>query len=159
LSDAQVKARARANHELYLAKIVLGGWRREAGEQAIPASTLAQAFAGAVREHLVLAYGWFLLAICQANCPPQGPPRGCDELPAMPEGKVFPGEINEFRQLESSGWLADMLCRALPDPPAPRRSDNLASAPASLPDTEQAQIWLQELATRFERMGDSLDEC
>jgi hypothetical protein len=159
LSDAYTNTRARANRALYLAKIVLAAWRRDLDRREIPASTLAQAFQGAAREHLVAAYGWFLLAVCQAGTPPQGPPRGCRELPAMPAGKVYPAEINEFRQLESGGWLGDMLRDSPDDIPASRQQGNLAFAAGNLPAAEQVEGWLRQLETLIERMGDSLDEC
>lgn len=151
-------ARARANHELYLGKIVIAAWRLERAKEDIPAATLAQAFHPAVRDHLVAAYGWFLLAISQADVPPQGPPRSCDELPPMPEGRVYPPEINEFRQLEASGWLGEMLQAASFDMPGTRQPGNLAMPAQTGPSTEQVEYWAQQLLALFERMGDSLDE-
>ena len=151
-------ARARANHELYLGKIVIAAWRRERAKEDIPAATLAQAFHPGVRNHLVAAYGWFLLAISQADVPPQGPPQSCDELAPMPEGRVYPPEINEFRQLEASGWLGEMLQAASFDMPGTRQLGNLAMPAQTGPSTEQVEHWAQQLQALFERMGDSLDE-
>ena len=158
MSGANANSRARANHSLYLAKIVLSAWRRELERQDTPATVLAQAFHGAAREHLIAAYGWFLLAICRGDSPAHGLPRSCDELPPMPEGRVFPGEINEFRQLETSGWLADMLRDQEIAAPTPRQQGNLAVAAGDLPGTGQVAKWLEQLEALFERMGDSLDE-
>lgn len=158
MSDACSNSRARANRELYLAKIVLAAWRLDLDREDIPASTLAQAFQGGAREHLVAAYGWFLLAICQVETASQGPPRGCHELPAMPAGKVYPPEINEFRQLESSGWLGAMLRDSGSDFPAGRQQGNLVFAAGNLPAAEQVEGWMRQLEALIERMGDSLDE-
>jgi len=152
-------ARGRANHELYLAKIVLGAWRRELELQQIPASTLAQAFEEGAGEHLAAAYGWFLLAVIQAEGQQDRPPRGCQELPPLPAGKVFPPEINELRQLEANGWLGDMLrIRAPEHPRPPQQLDNLAVASRDIPGIEQLTQWRQQLAALFDRVGDSLDE-
>ncbi|MEM8564287.1 MAG: hypothetical protein AAGF57_18760, partial [Pseudomonadota bacterium] len=102
--------RARANHCLYLAKIVSQAWQEELDKERIASSTLTQAFLEPTRCHLIAAYGWFLLATCNAEPPPNGSlPRGCDDLQPMPEGRMFPPEINEFRQLEETGWLQTML--------------------------------------------------
>lgn len=151
-------ARARANHELYLAKIVTAAWRRELAREDVPAGTLAQAFHGGVRNHLIAAYGWFLLAISQAEVPPQGPPLCCEDLAPMPEGRVYPPEINEFRQLEASGWLCEMLQAPGADLPGVRQPGNLAFSAETPPATEQVEHWQQQLQSLFERMGDSLDE-
>ena len=158
MSGSNANNRAQSNHSLYLAKIVLSAWRRELQRQDIPATLLAQAFHGAAREHLMAAYGWFLLAISSGDRPPQGLPRSCDELPPMPEGRVFPGEINEFRQLETSGWLADMLRDQEPAGPTPRQQGNLAVAAGDAPGIGQVASWIEQLEAVFGRMGDSLDE-
>ncbi len=159
MSGALTDSRARANRELYLARIVLGAWRRELDRQLVPAGTLAQAFQGGARAHLVAAYGWFLLAICRTGLPAAGIPRGCAELPTMPQGQVYPPEINEFRQLEAAGWLGEMLRDAPEEVPAIRRPGNLAIEPGNLPALEQVENWLDRLEALIERMGDSLDEC
>lgn len=151
-------ARARANHALYLAKIVTAAWAMERGKQDIPASTLAQAFLAGARDHLVTAYGWFLLAISQGDMPPRGLPQCCAELLPMPKGRVYPPEINEFRQLERDGWLYDMLQPPSFDMPVKRQPDNLAVAAQMSPAIEQVEHWLRQLQGHFDRMGDSLDE-
>ena len=151
--------RARANHALYLAKILLAAWRSDLEQQRIPSTTLAQAYAPGAREHLITAYGWFLLTVSQASVPPAGPTRCCDELPPLPAGKVLPGEINEFRQLEASGWLGDMLRTRDIDTPVVRRPDNLAVVAGDAPGPEQMEGWLGAMSSLFDRMGDSLDEC
>ena len=151
-------ARARANHALYLGKIVIEAWRRELAREDVPAGTLAQAFHTGVHSHLVAAYGWLLLAVSPADVPPQGPPRCCAELPPMPAGRLYPPEINEFRQLEARGWLCEMLQSGTVDVPAARQPGNLASAVQHEQGAEQLEHWLAQLQGVFERMGDSLDE-
>jgi len=158
LSAGSTSRRALANHELYLAKIVLSAWRRDLDKQDIPARTLGQAFHNATREHLVAAYGWFLLSITRADAPTQGLPRTVEDLPPMPEGRVFPGEINEFRQLEGGGWLGQMLRRTDSEIPGPRQPGNLAFASTDVSGAEQAAGWVTQLEQLFDRMGDSLDE-
>lgn len=151
-------ARAKANHELYLGKIVISAWRRELAREDVPAATLAQAFYAGARNHLAAAYGWFLLAISQADVSAQAPPQSCEELPPMPEGRVYPPEINEFRQLEASGWLGEMLQTASFNMPGTRQPGNLAVPAQTSPTPEQVDHWVQQLQALFERMGDSLDE-
>ncbi len=151
-------SRAQANHRLYLAKIQLSAWRRELAAQDIPAITLGQAFQPAVREHLLDAYGWYLLAVTGMEADPAALPRSCAELPPVAEGKAVPGEIREFQQLERDGWLAELLSPLAPQAGAASSSFNLASTAPVLPDTERAGEWIQRLETLFDRMGDSLDE-
>jgi hypothetical protein len=144
---------------LYLTNIVLAAWRRELRAQNQPAATLALAFAPGAREHLIAAYGWFLLDISQAAVSPAGPPRNCDELPPVPAGKATPPEINEFRTLESGGWLAELLSSPVTPVSAPRQRDIVAVAPSSLPELEQVESWMAKLSSLMDRMSDSLDEC
>lgn len=158
-----INARAKANRALYLARIVISAWRDALERQDIPASTLNEAFQGGALEHLVSAYGWFLLAISQAAPLPTTPPRSCDDLSPMPEGRVFPPEINECRQLEAGGWIGQMLKaqhdRASGDNSAVRQQGNLAMAAAELPEAALVTRWLEQLEAMIERMGDLLDEC
>ena len=111
-------SRGRANHSLYLGKILLAAWRRETSNEVLPARVICQAYHPAVRLHLLDAYGWFLLDITGATELPQGPPHSCEELPDPPAGKAVPGEIREFRRLEREGWLAELLQETV-DAPAP----------------------------------------
>lgn len=155
-------ARARANHKLYLARLVLAAWRELLAHQEVPAATLNQAFAGPARNHLLEAYGWFLLEICQPPELPAHPPRGCVELPAVTAGKALPGEIREFMQLESGGWLARLLapCDEWAPPRVPRASGtpNLVSAALTLPEADELTDWADRLESLFDRMRNSLDE-
>ena len=154
-------ARARANHKLYLARILLSSWREQLAREQIPSVTLNQAFSAPVREHLLQSYGWFLLEISHPDVLPDSPPVNCAGLPELPEGKAVPGEIREFEQLEQDGWIGDML--AGPDEWATgsRGSGavtNLASPAPSLPDADALEQWADRLSALFDRMSDSLDE-
>ncbi len=155
-------ARARANHKLYLARILLSAWRAQRALEQVPAATLNQAFAGAVRDHLIDAYGWFLLEICAAPELPATPPRGCRELPEIAAGKALPGEVREFMQLEGEGWLARLLSDW--DEWTPPRRQGLQGAPSlaapapDQPGEEELSLWVDKLDSLFDRMGDSLDE-
>ena len=155
-------ARARANHKLYLARIVLTAWQGALAAQNIPAKTLSQAYAGAVREHLAQAYGWFLLEIAQPSALPDRPPRTCADLPSVAEGKAIPGEIREFAQLESGGWIAEMLVE--PDVWSGTGAGRGAAAPnlvieaSAVPGPDIYGRWADRLESLFDRMSDSLDE-
>ena len=151
-------ARAQANQGLYLAKIQLSGWRQVLAAQDIPAVTLTQAFLPAVREHLLVAYGWFLLELSGSEQLTGKPPRGCAGLPAVAAGKAVPGEIREFQQLESEGWLAELLAEHdVPVRAAPLQG-NLTVPSPELANCEQVQQWIDKLEALFDRMSDSLDE-
>lgn len=155
-------SRALANHRLYLGALVLEAWRSARAQQSIPAPVLDQAFAPAVREHLLFAYGSFLLAITQPDAPPSAvPPRCCAELPKPAAGKALPAEIAEFMQLERHGWLAALLTPlpALPPESSRRSVENLLVPKAELPDCATCGDWHEALSELMDRMGDSLDEC
>ncbi len=155
-------ARARANHKLYLARILLGAWRTALDAADIPASTLNQAYAPAVRRHLLEAYGWFLLEISHPALLPEQVPGSVAELPELAEGRALAGELREFQRLERESWLADLLqepdewsnSSATAAPSAP----NLASSVADMPDVNTQAHWADHLEALFDRMGDSLDE-
>ena len=151
-------ARGRANHGLYLARILLSAWREALARQELPALVLAQAFHPAARNHLLDAYGWFLLALSQADPLPVTPPHSCAQVPPAPQGKVLAGEINELRQLETGGWLGAMLQESTFASQGSQRQGSLARVVSDQPDPEQVEHWLEHLAELFDRMGDSLDE-
>lgn len=153
------RARAQANHELYLARILLSSWRDALAAEVDPALALGQAFVPGIRAHLVKAYGWFLLEVSGVKALPVQPPGNCSELPEPEPGKAVPGEIQEFRRLESDGWLAAMLAAEGEIAAVEARNRaNLASAAPDLPGPDMAQAWLDQLHRLFARMGDSLDE-
>ena len=151
-------ARAQANHELYLANILLAGWRDAAAAQDVPALTLTQAYLPAVRAHLLDAYGWFLLQVSGAERGTGAPPHCCADLPEIAEGTAVSGEIREFEQLEASGWLAELLAEPVKPAQVSRLQGNLAVPSAAQADCEQAQQWVTRLGAVFDRMSDSLDE-
>jgi hypothetical protein len=156
-------SRGLANHHLYLARLLIEAWAGARARQDVAAQLLDQAFAPGAREHLLRAYGHYLLHIlAPGQAEVSDPPRSCDELPAREAGKAMPGEIAEFRRLERDGWLAGLL---LPLPPSGatsrRRGDTLAvSASAdAFPDPDTLTAWRERLQSLFERMDDSLEEC
>lgn len=157
-------ARSHANHRLYLARVLLDCWRDALARETVPAVTLSQAFGEAVREHLVAAYGWFLLEITRPEPLPAHPPRGCAELPGVAAGKAVPGEIRELAQLEEEGgWLAALLAGEEPAPQfrrgdARRGDGNLAVQADHAPGPGQLQQWADYLQGLFDRMGEFLDE-
>lgn len=151
--------RGLANHHLYLARLVLSAWAREAAEEQVPAQTLAEAFGPACHTQLLRAYGWFLLAIAGPDELPPEPPVRVADVPPFPEGKAVPGEIREFEQLERDGWLAELLAWQPPRPgQVVRRPGNLARPAGTDAGPETLESWAQSLDTLFQRMGDSLDE-
>ena len=150
--------RARANHSLYLAKILLGNWRAALEAQDIPARTLCEAFLPATCSHLREAYGWFLLEISQLDNSATTPPCGVSELPAIPEGRAEAGELRECRQLEESGWLAQLLGQGGTHTSAPSAPSSLAAPAVETPEFPDVMEWHSALGALFERMRDSLDE-
>lgn len=151
-------SRARANHRLYLARILLASWREALDCQQLPVSALEQAFNEGVRAHLIAAYGWFLLEVTRPEPIPAAPPHSCTELPPTAGGKAMPAEIREFAQLESEGWLGALLAGEGGTIPGPRSAGNLAVPAGTAEGQEQMQQWADRLESLFERMGNFLDE-
>jgi len=151
-------ARAQANHKLYLAKILLAGWRDAAAAQDVPAMTLTQAYLPAVRAHLLDAYGWFLMQVSGSEQGSGAPPHCCADLPEVADGIAVSAEIREFQQLEASGWLAELLAEPGKPGQVSRVQGNLAVPSPEQADCEQAQQWVTRLEGVFDRMSDSLDE-
>ncbi|MEM9257330.1 MAG: hypothetical protein AAGA91_17960 [Pseudomonadota bacterium] len=150
-------ARGRANQSLYLARILVEAWEETGRSSTIPDHTLSEAFLPAIRNHLLDAYGWFLLALSGLEEPPEtGLPRSSLELPKPPEGKAVPSEVREFAQLEQEGWLRELLAPLVSAPPRARSRGNLAVP--SVGGAEQALAWSEALKAVFDRMGDSLEE-
>ncbi len=154
-------SRSRANHHLYLARLLIDGWAAQRETGAAPADILDAAHAPGVREQLIAAYGWYLSALLDPAGDAAGgpPPRRCDELPEPPAGKALPSEIREFARLETAGWLADLLA-PLPTalPTRSRVPGNLLAAEQGLPDPAQARSWHRALSATLARMNDSLEE-
>ncbi len=149
--------RAQANHALYLARLLTAGWQRELAAANVPAAALAQAYEPAVCNHLASAYGWFLLEITQPEPAPEFPPRGCDQLPPPPAGRVLPGEVREFSRLEREGWLGEVLRDRRGTVGRGRSTGNLIGAEVAT-GPEDCAAWADRLQDLFDRMGDSLDE-
>ncbi|KGE03376.1 DUF6586 family protein [Pseudohaliea rubra] len=153
-------SRGRANHHLYLARLLIDGWESQRAAGAAPAAVLDAAHAPGVREQLIAAYGWYLLAVLDPTGDPAGPPpRRCGELPEPPAGKAMPSEVREFAQLEAEGWLAELLA-PLPAslPTRSRMPGNLITAERAMPDSADARRWYRELLATLSRMNDSLEE-
>ena len=113
-----------------------------------------------VREHLLDAYGWFLLTVSEPAVPLAQPPHSVAELPEVAEGKAIAGEVREFQQLEQAGWLAELLASqdAMPAQRSSRSPQNLAQAAPAQSGLQQFGDWAVQLEALFDRMGDSLDE-
>ena len=149
--------RSLANQKLYHARILAHSWRREMKAESIPATVLAEAFDRAARDHLRMAYGWFLLEITQPASLPDTPPGNCDALPEIAEGQALPGEIRELRQLEQRGWLADMLGSEPITLSDVKASGNLALPVSGSSGPDLIDQWIDKLQETFDRMADSLD--
>lgn len=150
-------ARGQANHCLYLGRLLIAAWRRDLAAEITPATVLAQAYLPAVRAHLRDAYGWFLLEITRPGSLPDSPPGCVAELPEVAAGKAVPPEVREFQQLETAGWIGEMLSAEV-DSPAQSAPNNLATTLVDSADPQQSQRWADLLQSLFDRMADSLDE-
>jgi len=153
-------ARGNANHAHYLANLTLAAWRRDETAERAASLTLTQAYLPGVREHLLSAYGWFLLEIAGIDDWPQTPPRSVAFLPDVPDGKALAGELREFQALEATGWLGALL--AEPDltarAPLRRSRANLAQPVSEVPTLDEVSLWHAEMGAAMARMRDSLDE-
>lgn len=152
-------ARGLANHSLYMARLLAGQWQISLGEltRSSPEQALNAAFAPALRLHLLDAYGWFLLATVRATALPDAPPHRISELPELGRGIVEPGELEECRQLELTGWLAQ-LQKSIPSGLPPRSSAQVLASSGTYPRLDDFESWIAELARLFNHLGESLDE-
>ncbi|MFK7978073.1 MAG: DUF6586 family protein [Halioglobus sp.] len=156
-------ARGNANQSLYLAKIVLDAWAAAKATQEIAEAVLEQAFLPGVREHIITAYGWFLLESAGFDDWRDAPPTSVTGLPSVAEGKATSGELREFQLLEDEGWLQNLLAeidfsRPTPSPRSRASRNNLALAASTVPSLEDARAWHMQLTALIERMRDSFDE-
>ena len=127
---------------------------------------MEQAFGEPVCEHLLAAYGWFLLEVAQPAVMPATLPRACSELPPVEEGLKTAPEILEFAQLEREPWLERLVVGRGTASPAQPASGSQAALSQSLAltavtnkfDPQEAQLTHDRLQTLFDRMTDSLDE-
>jgi len=118
---------------------------------------LNAAFAPALRLHLLNAYGWFLLASVRLARLPSVPPHCTADLPELGPGIVEPGEVEEYRQLEVSGWLAQLLAPISNGLP-PHSTLNMLASSSSYPNLSDFEAWITAFDQLFGRMSDSLDE-
>jgi hypothetical protein len=151
--------RGQANRKLYHAAILVRMLRAELSRQELPAHVVLESVGLAVRQHLLEAYGWFLLELAGIEDISRGPPPGLAALQqAYGVSEPLRGELVELQQMEREGWLAELLA-----PPAPT-----GAAPAAGPDglavreqvwsEAQLQSWHDKLAELFDRMSHGLDE-
>jgi hypothetical protein len=150
-------ARGLANHSLYMARLLAGQWRASLAGQAAPEQAMNAAFAPALQLHLRNAYGWFLLATIRATALPDTPPHRIGELPELSRGIVEPGELEECRQLELGGWLAQLQA-PIPAGLPPKTGDRVLASSGSYPQLEDFEHWITALDALFDRLGESLDE-
>lgn len=154
--------RGSTNQCLYLARVLLDGWAKALAEQEVAEATLTEAYLPGVREHLLRAYGWFLLETAGHEDWNAALPRKAADLPAVAQGKAVSGEVREFTALEAQGWLCDLLADVnFSRSSASSRSrarNNLAVVADATPTQEDAAHWHAELGAVVNRMRDSFDE-
>ena len=151
-------ARGLANHSLYMARLLLDAWHQQTQTSRTEPRILSAAFAPAVRLHLLDAYGWFLLALLRVPALPDHAPQRIADLPAIKSGIAEPPEISEFRELEQTGWLHELLAPPVRGVGQISHRQRLAST-ADRPQIHQYGEWHGELTSLFTRMSVSLDEC
>ena len=155
--------RARANHALYCAGMLISSWRGALEASHFPPRALNDAFLPAVHLHLRQAYGWFLLELSGAGDWSTAPPACTADLPPVPTGKAVPSEIKEFQRLENDGWVGEFLA-ARSTAPAVRPARSMRGQGALTVsviddgDCDAAAQWKRDFEALFERMGDALDE-
>jgi len=151
-------SRSLANQKLYHARIVADGWRGALRAEQVPALVLGQAFEPAARAHLRQSYGWFLLDFIQLSPLPEYPPESCGALPAVAQGKAFPGELRELQRLERDGWLAEMLATGPASQHTVSSASNLAVSMPQLSSPDQVDQWITLLQNTFDRLAEYIDE-
>lgn len=145
-----------ANHSLYQARQLLAGWELARVAERFPGPALDFAFAPPVRDRLLAAYGWYLLAACRVTKMPLSPPRSVSELPPLPTGLVRPQEVEHCVELERQGWLGDLLA-PIASLPGVSGSETLASSRAA-PSHEEMAAWAAALADLAEQLTEAVDE-
>ncbi|WOJ95723.1 hypothetical protein R0137_10750 [Congregibacter brevis] len=161
------RTRGEANRALYRARILLEAWNHMRGEERHADAALIDGFLPALRGHLIEAYGWFLLSLAGVEDSAKAVrPQSTQELPKPEAGKALSPEIAEFAQLETSGWLAQMLSDD-DDQSHVYHVSNESAKPAQgllVSDREPlgyavALAWTDALTAIMARMDDSLSEC
>ena len=153
-------ARALANQKLYYAAIHQRMLSAELAREDIPAAVLLEAVGQSVRQHLLDAYGWFLLELAEIEELPALPPHTVAELlQQWPQQEPLRGELVELMGLEQTpGWLAELhlpVAQSVPGTAAPADTLVVVDAQWSQP---QLEGWYNSLVALIERMSDSLDE-
>lgn len=145
-----------ANHCLYQARLLLAGWALAKASEQFPSPALDLAFAPPVRDRLLEAYGWFLLAACRVTQIPPTPPRSVSELPPLPTGLVRPEEVERCIELERQGWLGALL-NPISALPGVTSTEMLATSHAA-PNHDEMTAWATALAELAERLNEVVDE-
>ena len=150
--------RGRANEKLYHAAILMRMLSAELAREELPARVVLEAAGLAVRQHLLDAYGWFLLELAGVSDFPAQPPHSVDSLQAS-YGLAEPlrGELVELRVAEREGWLGQL--QAVPGGrPAVTGGGNLLPVAEQSWSEEQLRGWHDLLADLIDRLGHGLDE-
>lgn len=161
--------RGLANRKLYHAAILLRMLAAELEREELPANVVLEAVGLAVREHLLEAYGWFLLELAGAEEPRGAPERGAPERGAPPCGvdalvreyglaEPLRGELVELAQLERRGWLGELLAVPTAASTAARSGPDQLQVVEQGWSLQQLRAWHDGLADIIDRMAHGLDE-
>jgi hypothetical protein len=155
-----VTNRGYANQALFEARILLDAWELAAEHRSYSVDALAKAFSPGTLMHLRHGYGWFLLAVSDADtqADPAALPMRVDDVPAPPQGRARAPELGEFSRLESQGWLGDMLRAGEWQGLQVSQSANVLGSDRSSPALGEFSAWAAALASIMARMDDSLGE-
>ena len=149
--------RALANHARYLAGIQLEGWQSAVAEATRPQWVTDASYAPGFQLHLRAAYGWLLLAGARLTQLPDQPPMSVEALPQMAPGLVMAAELLSCRELERSGWLAELLS-PLPNRPQPQSQPGLLATTSRVPDVTRASFWCEEYDRLVASFDNAVDE-
>lgn len=156
-------SRGAANAALYRAQTLLTAWEHSLTASQHSEAHLGEAFLPGVRDHLLQAYGWFLLAVVGIDDVGSGPPPSSTAgVPDVEPGKALPPELREFRILEEEGWIGDLLAAApssKSDLGVVQASPDLLGSSRTAPGLAVARAWATKLETTMQRMDDLLAEC
>lgn len=148
-----------ANQKLYHAAILTRMLSDERERERIPLSVLLEAVGEPARQHLQAAYGWFLVALAGPSELPDAPPRNVSDLVAtFGLGDPLRGELVELRQLEASGWLAELLASASPNVGGGQRREGVVPLVAQAWDDSRLAEWRGQLEGLIDRLSHGLEE-